>query len=147
MSNRTLSILIIISLSFNLAFVAGFIYTRFAGPIIPPPHEPPMINPHQIMDNLKIDREQFRKLAENHRTAQMDFYRELSNENYDENLLDQKLTISLDSQRILDEEIGRSLIKLRSQMNPEDASRIFKKIYKNRRHRDLRPNNRQGEQK
>lgn len=147
MSNKSLTILVLISLAFNIAFLLGFIYTRLAGPIVPPKDKPPIINPHAVMEHLKIRKEQFKDMAMSHQKAQMDFYDELSNKEYDEDKLLMKLKTALDLQRTLDLEVGRSLIRYRANLTPEQAEKTFKQIYKNRKNRNPRFQNRQGVQK
>lgn len=136
MSNKVLTILVIISLTFNLAFLVGFVYSRLAGPLLPPLSKGPEIRLPLIIKHLGIDRNKFKRIANENMITQSEFYRELSNETYNPKILNEKLEKSLKSQYDLDKEIGNSLINMRSEWSAEKAKKFFLHVCRRRAHKN-----------
>lgn len=131
MSNRTLTILVIISLAFNIAFLGGFIYMRIKGPGTPPPPFFPRQKQSRINQMFFEKREIIKSLTDQNHNDKLSFFKELASENCDNKTLNSKLDKSLQSQYELDKEIGDNLIKLRSNLNPEEAEKIFGNMIRN----------------
>ncbi len=127
MSNRTLTVLVLISLAFNIAFLAGFIYKQsrirsFLNPDGPKPNIPP--ERIEFFERMKHDMIPFR---EDFEKSKKDFVMELVNPDFNEEILNEKLDIILEKQIRMEHELGKRLIMLRKEMSPEEAHRFFAK--------------------
>ena len=127
MSNRTLTVLVLISLAFNIAFFAGFIYKQSRIRSLLKPDGPyPNIPPERIefFEKMKHDMIPFR---EDFEKSKKDFVMELVNPDFNEEILNKKLDITLEKQIRMEHELGKRLIILRREMSPEEAHRFFTK--------------------
>ena len=126
MSNRTLSILVVISLSFNIAFLGMFLFHRIRGPL--PPQDPREFNiPPELRDFLMQSREKMKPLREDFETSRRILSDALGEEEYDEAELLKLLEDTLHKQDIMERAMGMHLIELRKNMTPEQAENFFKK--------------------
>lgn len=126
MSNRTLSILVVISLSFNIAFLGMFLFHRIRGPLSP--HDPRELNmPPELRDFLMQSREKFKPLRDDFEQSRRILSDALAEEEYDESRLLQLLEETLQKQDVMERAMGMHLIELRKNMTPEQAENFFKK--------------------
>jgi len=123
MSNKTIKILLLISLAFNLAFLGAgvfrFVQMRRFGPIHKRIHNEKVENFLQQRkgDRIKAARE-FHKVKD-------EFLRALANENIDEKELEVMMDSLITKQVLMEKEISRSFIELRKELSPEEARKIF----------------------
>ncbi len=130
MSNRTLSILVIISLAFNLAFLGSFVYHRFiAGPHLPPDFPPHP--PREFLENIHQNRELIHDCRERFRDAKTDFMKSLHDPDITDEELRIKLDCSIDLLKDLEENIGKTMIEARKNLTPEQREKMFEHM-KNR---------------
>lgn len=126
MSNRTLSILVVISLSFNIAFLGMFLFHRIRGPI--PHHDPREFNmPPEMREFLKKSREKFKPLRDDFEQSRRILSDALAEKEYDEAELLLLLEETLQKQDVMERAMGIHLIELRKNMTPEQAENFFRK--------------------
>ena len=126
MSKKTIIILFIISLAFNLAFFGTFLIHRvnFGPGIQGPIHGRPKLPKHCREDFRELRKE----MGEKHREyfkARKQFILSLLEENLNEEKVLKKLENAIEKQRIKEREIGLSFIKLRKEMTAEEARMFF----------------------
>ena len=124
MSNRTLGILVIISLSFNLAFLSMFFFHLLRGPL-PPGIGHDFKIPPRFRDYFIDSREDIKPLRHDFENSRKDFMIALSDPEFDENRLLDMLDLAVDRQMIMEKELGIKLIQLRKQMTPNEAEKFF----------------------
>ena len=128
MSKKTIFILLIVSLAFNLAFLGTFLYHRMN-------FGPGMSGPIHGRSKLPIQcREDFRKLrkemGEKHREyfiARRQFILSLLEEDLNEEEVLKRLENAIEKQTIKEKEIGLSFIQLRKEMTAEEAKKFFRR--------------------
>ncbi|MHA1888084.1 MAG: hypothetical protein DRH79_04045 [Candidatus Cloacimonadota bacterium] len=128
MKNRTIKILLFVSLAFNIAFLGGGVF-RFMQ----------MRKFHSIHKRIKNEKArnfmQQRKemggplLREFHQ-AKDDFMKALAQENINEEMLLVKVDSLIAKQIAMEREISKSMIELRRQLSPEEAKDVFGKLRK-----------------
>ncbi len=124
MSNRTLTILVIISLAFNLAFLGSFVYHRYIdGPDGPPdfPRKPPS----EFLELIHQNREMIHGCRERFHDAKADFMKSLHDPEITDDELRIKLDRSIDLLKDLEENIGSTMIEARKNMTPEQRQKMF----------------------
>ena len=126
MSKKTLFAIVIISLAFNLAFFGVFIYRRV---LLHERHLPdPRFHhiPPQYRKGFLEDRESIIPFKVEFEFSKRRFMRTLMNEEFDRELLEKKLKETIGRQVRMEHEMGQLLIKLRSEMTPEESQGFFK---------------------
>jgi len=128
MSKKTILILLIVSLAFNLAFFGTFLYHRvnFGPGIHSPIHGRPKLPKHCREDFRKLRKE----MGEKHRdyfVARRQFILSLLEENLNEKEVLKKLENAIEKQTTKEKEIGLSFIQLRKEMTAEEARMFFRR--------------------
>jgi len=128
MSKKTIIILFIISLAFNLAFFGTFLIHRvnFGPGIHAPIHGRPKLPKHCREDFRELRKE----MGEKHREyfkARRQFILSLLEEDLNEEQVLKKLENAIEKQTIKEREIGLSFIKLRKEMTAEEAKKFFRR--------------------
>ena len=128
MSKKTIVILFIISLAFNLAFFGTFLIHRvnFGPGIQGPIHGRPKLPKHCREDFRELRKE----MGEKHREyfkARRQFILSLLEEDLNEEQVLKKLENAIEKQTIKEKEIGLSFIKLRKEMTAEEARKFFRR--------------------
>lgn len=131
MSKRSVVIILIISLAFNLAFVGTFLLHRV---IIPSAFHDPIMRKPKLPVHVRKDFYELRKeMDEKHREyfqARRAFILSLLEEEPDEEQILKRLDAAIKKQAKVEKEIGLSFIKLRKKMSCDEAKNFF--------HNDLR---------
>lgn len=128
MSKKLSNILLLVSLAFNLAVVAAFIYMTVRGP-----HHHHRTRPrpdtesyrHRDRDSTWADSDSIRALRTTFRETKHEFMTELAKEPINEPALNTILERSLSEQSLLERELGKRLIERRKEMSPEEAEEFF----------------------
>lgn len=131
MSKKTILILLIISLAFNLAFLGTFLYHRvnFCPGLQRPIHGRPKL-PIHCRENF---RELRKEVGEKHRdyfVARRQFILSLLEKDINEEQVLKRLENAIEKQTIKEKEIGLSFIKLRKEMTAEEARMFFRQDLK-----------------
>ncbi len=126
MSNKTLSILVIISLSFNFAFLGVFFYHMLRVPL-PPANNPRLNIPLKLREQAMQSRKDIEPLRMDFELTRRIFAEALSERNFDEPKLIALLDRTIEKQLVMEMELGIKLIQLRKQMTPEEAANLFRK--------------------
>ena len=116
MTNKTLSILVIISLAFNTAFLGTFLFHRIAENKIRHKYQKNYPKLHCIMQEI---REELTPLHEHTAQRKLEFITELRNPQFNEANLKEKLDQVIKAQLEMEQNLGEMLIKMRSEMSPE----------------------------
>ena len=131
MSNRTLTILVLISLAFNLAFMGGAVYLRLkAGPRV-----------HRITD-FRDNHPEFRAFIQNRRqeiktfrddfeNSRQEYIRMLCQPEINDSLLIRRLNQTIEKQTRMERELGMLMIEMRKMMTPHQACRFFQHFEEN----------------
>lgn len=146
MSKRSTSILLIISLAFNLAVLGGFIFRQIWRPITPQLKD---FQAERAQRRIELDRsdpalrpptesEETRELRKAFRQTKEDFMTQLANEPVNEEKLKESLEQSLSQQVELERSLGESLILRRKEMSPEEAQEHFMRRVERMRERSER---------
>jgi hypothetical protein len=141
MNKKTLYILLLISLAFNLSFVGSYLYwthnyhRQFAmskdckvacdTPPPPPDHGFGRGYHNSGRPMMMGNREAMRPYQEAFRAKRREFFMALQQPKVDEALLKQKLEASLQAHNNQEKEIGLKLIALRKTMSAEEANVFF----------------------
>ena len=137
MSKKVLSILLIISLAFNMAVIGGFIYRQLFFLRFHPKCPANQHIPTHFREEFEITRERIHPFRQDFMQCKKEFMEGLMNKDFNLELLDRKLKETLEKQMRMEHELGALLIRLRSEMSPEEAKRFFKpEFLKNRNIRD-----------
>ena len=128
MSKRTLIIIVIISLAFNLAFIGtfGLIQLRrrsFLKHKFGPPPE--------LREHFRNRKEHIASFRHDFHQSKIDFIEELKKPDFNEELLYMMLKNAIEKQTAMEIELGKSLIELRKEMSFEEARKFFSKFPKN----------------
>jgi len=127
MKQRTMNILIIISMAFNIAFVGSFFYHkirfgRHMGPGMDHPEPPPRFREkfRSVMENIKPERQEFME-------ASKDFFIYLTGEEFEEAEAEIQLDKMISKQMEMERKIGQGIISIHSEMSEEElkAARHF----------------------
>jgi len=126
MSKRSVVIILIISLAFNLAFVGTFLLHRV---IMPPRFNDPEMGRPRLPVHCRDDFHKLReKMGEKHQEyfqTRREFILSLLEEDPDEQQILNKLDAAIKKQAQVEKEIGLSFIKLRKKMTSEEAKKFF----------------------
>lgn len=128
MSKRSVVIILIISLVFNLAFIGTFLRHRVLMPKDRP--GPEMGRPKLPIHVRKDFREIRQKMGDKHKEyfqARREFILSLLEEKPDEEQILKKLDEAIKKQTKVEREIGLSFMELRKKMSSEEARNFFKK--------------------
>jgi len=130
MSKRTLIIIVIISLAFNLAFIGtfgliqlrrrSFLKNNFGAP-------------RELREHFRNRKEHIAPFQHDFHQSKIDFIEELKKPDFNEELLNKMLENAIEKQTALEIELGKSLIELRKEMSFEEAQKFFSKFPKNNR--------------
>ena len=126
MSKNILFVVLIISLAFNIAFLGVFIYRRV---LLSDMHRtPPRFHniPTHCREEFMEERERMLPLKMEFELSKKRFMRSLTNEEFDRELLEKKLKETIDRQIRMEHEMGQLLIKLRSELSPEEIQNFFR---------------------
>lgn len=127
MKQRSMNILIIISMAFNIAFVGSFFYhkIKFGGPPGPRmdlPEPPPRFREKfkNVMENIKPERKEFME-------ASKDFFIYLTGDEFEEAEAEVQLDKMISKQMAMEKKIGQGIIAIHSEMTDEElkAARHF----------------------
>ena len=130
MSKRALTIIVIISLAFNLAFIGTFGLIQFRRRSFlkhtfgPPP---------ELREHFRNRKEHIAPLRYDFHQSKVDFIEELKKPDFNEELLNMMLENAIEKQTAMEIELGKSLIEIRKEMNFEEAQRFFSKFPRNNR--------------
>ena len=127
MSKKTILILFIISLAFNLAFFGTFLMHR----VIPHPGiKSPIMGRPKLPKHCREDFRNFREsMGEKHREyskARKQFILSLMEDDLNEEQVLERLNNAVEKQTAMEKEIGLSFIKLRKEMTSEEAKKFFR---------------------
>lgn len=128
MSKKLSNILLLVSLAFNLAVVAAFIYLTVRGPNHHHRNRPrPDTESHHRRDRDRswADSDSIRTLRTTFRETKHEFMTELAKEPINEPALNTILERSLSEQSLLERELGKRLIERRKEMSSEEAKEFF----------------------
>ena len=130
MSKRTLIIIVIISLAFNLAFIGtfGLIQLRrrsFLKHKFGPPPE--------LREHFRNRKKHVASFQHDFHQSKMAFIEELKKPDFNEELLNMMMKNAIEKQTAMEIELGKSLIELRKEMSFEEAQRFFSKFPGNNR--------------
>lgn len=151
MKQRTMNILIIISMAFNIAFVGSFFYhkIRFGGhpgPMMDHPEPPPRFREkfRSVMENVKPERQEFME-------ASKDFFIYLTEEEFKEAEAEMQLDKMISKQMEMEKKIGQGIIAIHSEMTDEEL-KAARQFFDNRRdnfnkRKFDRPKNKMNEEK
>ncbi|MBN1948956.1 MAG: hypothetical protein JW784_04360 [Candidatus Cloacimonetes bacterium] len=132
MSNRTLTILVLISLAFNLAFMGGAVYLRLkAGSRL-----------HRITDFrenhpefrafIQGSRQEIKVYRDDFEHSRHEFIRLLCQPEIDDSLLIRTLNLTIDKQNLMERELGMLMIEMRKMMTHHQACLFFRHLEDNR---------------
>lgn len=125
MQKRSVKILLIVSLAFNLAFISFSVYRyikirRFSDPRFAFRHAPQVIK-----DRFREHREVIDPIRDEIQFAREQFMAELKKPDLDEELLKEKLANYLNKQADLEKNMGNNLIEIRKKLTPEQVEEFF----------------------
>ncbi len=126
MSKKTILILLIVSLAFNLAFFGTYLMHR----VIPHPglqgpiHGRPKL-PVQCRENFRKSRKDIGEKHRDYFVARRQFILSLLEKDLNEEQVLKRLENAIEKQTIKEREIGLSFIKLRKEMTAEEARMFF----------------------
>jgi len=131
MSKKTILILLIVSLAFNLAFFGTFLIHRvnFGPGIQGPIHGRPKL-PKQSREDFRKFRKEMDEKHREYFKARRQFILSLMEKDIDEEQLLGRLNNAIDKQTSMDKKIGLSFIKLRKEMTAEEARKFFRRDLK-----------------
>ena len=126
MNKKLLTVLLFVSLSFNLAIVGSVLWLYFNRPCPPPPPHPNMgrFQPLPPWDKFKRDpqTDSMRVKFDDTKIALMN---ELAKDPVDEQKVNTIIESSLAAQNTLERTLGNRMLELRKQMSAEDARQFF----------------------
>ncbi|HHE37549.1 MAG TPA: hypothetical protein ENL20_03125 [Candidatus Cloacimonetes bacterium] len=127
MLKRTLIILFIISMVFNIAFVSTFIYHRIMmRPRFPEQPIPEPLSPYpELIERIEEGKKQIMPLRQKFQKSKTAFIEALKSQDFNKEELMLILEKTLENQVKMEKELGLRLIELRKEMNPEQARRFF----------------------
>ena len=128
MLKRTLIILFIISMVFNIAFVSTFIYHRIMmRPRFPEhlPPEHPQPHPPEFIEKIEEGKKKIIPLRMEFQESKKVFIEALKSDNFNKEELIKILEKTIENQVKMEKELGIRLIELRKEMNPEQAKKFF----------------------
>ena len=130
MSKRTLIIIVIISLAFNLAFIGtfGLIQLRRRSLLKHKFGPPP-----ELREHFRNRKEHIAPLRYYFHQSKIAFIEELKKPDFNEELLNKMLENAIEKQTAMEIELGKSLIELRKEMSFEETQKFFSKFSGNNR--------------
>ena len=125
MQKRSIQIILIVSLSFNLAFIGFGLFRyfqmrKFADPRLMFRHAP-----KEIRDNFRQHREVVDPIKEEIETIRRQFIAELKKPDFDEDRLQKKLESYLAKQAELERIMGNNFIEMRKNLTVEQLEDFF----------------------
>lgn len=151
MKQRTMNILIIISMAFNIAFVGSFFYHKIKfgrgpGPRMDHPEPPP-----RFREKFKNTMEDARPEQKEFMDASKEFFKMLTSEEFEEGKATELMSVMIDKQMAMERKIGEGLISMHSEMTPEEL-KTARNFVNNRRdnfnkRKFDRPNKKMNEEK
>ena len=134
MKQKSMNILIIISMAFNIAFVGSFFYHKIKfgghpGPMMDHPEPPP-----RFRDKFKNVMEEVRPEQKEFMEASKEFFIMLTSDEFEDKKAIKLMDEMIAKQMEMERKIGKGTISMLSEMNPEElkAARHF---FDNRRDR------------
>ena len=130
MSKRALTIIVIISLAFNLAFIGTFSLIQLRRRSFlkhefrPPP---------ELREHFRNRKEHIASFQHDFHQSKIAFIEELKKPDFNEELLNKMMENAIRKQTAMEIELGKSLIELRKEMSFEEAQKFFSKFPKNDR--------------
>lgn len=126
MTNRTLLIILVISLAFNLAFVLSYLYhITFENKTKEQHFRPPVWEKPELREYTSRHKEQIisnrREFLEKRRA----FLQQLQSEDFDRQSAEAQLDKLIAKQMQMEREMGKRLIEIRTQMSAEEAKTFF----------------------
>ncbi len=136
MSKHWLIILLLVSFSFNLAFLGSFIYLRFFMPCpMPQPRiERPMMPPPHAKAFFEKDTE-IRQLRDRFDGTKVNLMQELAKNPVDDKKVNEIIDSSLVLQNTLERRLGQKIVAYRKTMTPEEAREHFLRRAENMKNR------------
>ena len=126
MRTKTLNIILVISLAFNIAFLGGSIYRHLTFRRFKPVHQ--RIHNEKVEEFINRKREQRKMLVQDFHIAKDKFMQALSKDEIDEAELLAIIDTLVFKQGMMEKEIGSSMIELRKEMTPQEARQVFGKF-------------------
>ncbi len=130
MNKRWLTILLLVSLAFNLAILGSFVFIRiYMGRMgCPPPPSPDGRKggflPPPMLDKLRND-EGFQAIKHSLDEKRRELMTELAKDPIDEPRIQGILSETLSAQTAFEQKMGEELLNLRKEMTPEEARDFF----------------------
>ena len=128
MKNRTIKILLFISLAFNIAFLGGGVFRFMQMRKFSPIHK--RIKNDKVRNFMQQKKEMGGPLLHEFHQAKDDLMKALASENVDEDMLLAKVDTLITKQIAMERAISKSMIDLRKQLSPEEAKEVFGKFRK-----------------
>jgi len=126
MKNRTIKILLFVSLAFNIAFLGGGIFRLYMFKNHPPFHE--RVRNEKVREFMQQKKETGRKLRQDFHKAKDEFMKALSKPEINEAELQTLIDSLIKKQMIMEKELGRSMIDLRRELTNDEAKAVFGKF-------------------
>lgn len=146
MTRQTTSILLIVSLVFNIAVLAVFVLHLVEGRRMMHQGPPPM--PEERREMMKEHFNEVRPLQKEFQKSRKDFFEELSKEEFNQILVLEKMEISINNQIAMERKLGERVIKMRENLSAEEfrktifnnqfAPKFNEKVRQNRRVKETR---------
>lgn len=125
MSKRWLTVLLLVSFSFNLAVIGSVLYLRFTMPCPPPFRNDRRMPPPPHMKPF-VDRDsEIVQLRERFDGTKASLMQELSKNPVDEQKVKEIIDSSLVAQNALERRIGEKILAYRKTLSPEEAREHF----------------------
>lgn len=140
MSKKWLFVLLLISLSFNLAVLGSFIYIRF---YLPCPSPPPMHRGQMLGDKphepfFMHKDEEFHRLKKDFNATKVSLMKELAKDPVDEARIAGIIDSSLVAQNKLERRLGEKILAFRKTLSAEEAREHFERRAENMHNRSPR---------
>ena len=132
MSFKTLKILLVISLIFNIAFIGNYLYHRY---VIYPKHihNNFFMMRGERMKHFREMRRRFTRQRLNYLRERREFLRMLQSPEYTSEQLRAKLNETIEKEMKMERKIGEDFIEMRKNMSSEEARRFFNNLRKRQR--------------
>ncbi len=128
MQKRSVQIILIVSLSFNLAFIGFGVFRYFQMRRFSDPRTLFRHAPQKIKDSFREHRETIDPIREEIDTMRDQFVAELRNPDFDGARIQEKLDQYLAKQNELERVMGNNFIELRKNLTPEQAEKFFSRL-------------------
>ncbi len=125
MSKKTLTIIFLVSVVFNLAFIGTFFYLRFLSPV--PPHRipPERLIPAEYREKYFTQRKLLEPYHQELRKQRRNFLESLMQNDFDEKKSLEKLQLSLEKQKQVEKKLGEYLIQMRKSMTADQIKKYL----------------------